>query len=177
MAVHNGRNQGPVCWLIVQESVQKSIGAEVKNGANCSNRALYLHMETILGSRSTSRPSASYRSLTTSRMKVSPLRKRSPRSWWRRAIADRLYLALLAVLALIQALTSVVDWCLFTHHLAREGIVTWALGSPLLCSSCARPCAGATTCSRPRLRPHSVASRSSREAARSRLRKLFARRR
>jgi hypothetical protein len=54
------------------------------------------------------------------------------RSWLARAFADRLYLALLACLLLIQALTSAIDWYDFTFLATREGNLTWALRSPLL---------------------------------------------
>jgi hypothetical protein len=44
----------------------------------------------------------------------------------RRAFADRLYLALVGCLVLIHALSSAVDWYVFTYRPIHEGNPTWA---------------------------------------------------
>jgi hypothetical protein len=49
-----------------------------------------------------------------------------------RAFADRLYLALVGCLVGIHALTSAVDWYVFTYRPIHEGSPVWAHGSPLL---------------------------------------------
>jgi hypothetical protein len=57
---------------------------------------------------------------------------------WRRAFADRLYLALVVCLVVAQGATSAVDWYGFTYQGWREANPTWAVvlsASPLLSAS------------------------------------------